>query len=224
MGMKQICTNGLRAGAMAALIALMAGIAGCDDKPEQAAEILEKPFDASKFRWPEFVEMLYQGNLEAAKAQTPDYVFMMLLYIKDINEFFSDPGMNAFHDPQCFAELYEPEMEARLSAFLWSEQIPKVLLEVMSLLLKDTREEDSLKVRYPFIATILGDLRDQIPKGRLDRLMYVTKMRSILRDNAKKDALTLFVGYRCSSKVTQAVYKNAVRFVEMEPLAGSTQQ
>ncbi|MDG4555822.1 MAG: hypothetical protein P9F19_00280 [Candidatus Contendobacter sp.] len=70
------------------------------------------------------------------------------------------------------------------------------------------------------MTSILGSLRDRIPQGRLQRLAFVAGLRQIFRDRAKKDALTLFSDYGCESPVTRAVYKNAVHFVEMEPLKG----
>ncbi len=220
MGTNKISSKGLRAGVMAASIALMVGITGCDDKPEQTVEVKEKPFDANEFRWPEFIQMLYEGNLEAARQESADVILLEFLYLNDINEFFSDPGMNAFFDSRCFSDLYEPEMKAKLTALLWGDQIPKSFLNLISLLMERDRQNDiSLETRYPFLASILNDLREQIPQGRLERLMYVANIRSIFRDFAKKDAMMLFNKYGCDSEVTRAVYTNAARFVGINKIA-----
>lgn len=225
MGIKQICTNGLRAGAMAALIALMAGIAGCDDKPEQAVAAQERAFDIEDFQWKEFIQALYTADFEAAKAQSSDQVFLMLLYLKDMNEVFSDPTMSAFFgsSSKCFTQLYEPKLNAMLEAVVWGEQVPKLLLEILSLAREAGAANGAdFNERYPFLASILGNLRDQIPQGRLQQLAFVVRLRQILRDRAKKDALTLFSDYGCENPVTRAVYKNAVHFAEMEPLKASS--
>lgn len=194
-------------------------ISGCDKNQEQAQKSQEMQFDPTEFQWPEFIKDLYEGNLESARKQPSDIVFLMLLYLKDMNEVFGDSGMMIFLGEQCFTNLYEPTMQSKLEAVVWGEQLPKIFIEIVSLMFKENNvnSKSSFEKRYPQLATILGDLQSQIPKGRLERLMYVKNMRSIFRDRARKDALILFTKYKCDSRVTQTIYKNAVRFVNMEP-------
>jgi len=222
MVIKQICTKGLRAAAMAASIALMVGgITGCDNPQAQTAAAQERAFDIEDFQWKEFIQALHAADFETAKAQSSDQVFLMLLYLKDMNEVFSDPTMSAFFgdSKKCFTQLYDPKLNAMLDAMVWGKQIPKIIYEVISLMKNQgTNTGEFFEDQYPFLGTILGNLRDQIPKGRLEQLAFVIRLREIFRDRAKKDALTLFTEYGCESQVTHAVYKNAVHFVEMEPL------
>ncbi|MBK8271327.1 MAG: hypothetical protein IPK83_24605 [Planctomycetes bacterium] len=135
MGTNQISSKGLRAGAMAASIALMACIGGCDNQQKQAVEVQARTFDVEDFQWKEFIQALYTADFESAKAQSSDQVFLMLLYLKDMNEVFSDPTMSAFFgsSSKCFTQLYEPKLNAMLEAVVWGEQIPKLLLEVLAL-------------------------------------------------------------------------------------------
>lgn len=225
MGTNQISSKGLRAGAMAASIALMACIGGCDNQQKQAVEVQARTFDVEDFQWKEFIQALYTADFESAKAQSSDQVFLMLLYLKDMNEVFSDPTMSAFFgsSSKCFTQLYEPKLNAMLEAVVWGEQIPKLLLEVLALAREvETANEATFKEKYPFLGSILGNLRDQIPQGRLQQLAFVVNLRQIFRDRAKKDALTLFSDYGCENPVTHTVYKNAVHFVEMKPLKASS--
>ncbi|MFO1419590.1 MAG: hypothetical protein U1F59_01260 [Candidatus Competibacteraceae bacterium] len=223
MGIKQICTSGFRTGAMAVSIVLMTCIVGCDNRQEQAVAVRERAFDIGDFQWKEFIQTLYTADFETAMAQSSDQVFLMLLYLKDMNEVFSDPTMSAFfgNGSKCFTQLYEPKLNAMLEAVVWGEQVPKIFLEVFSLLKEpEVANGANFNENYPFLASILGSLRDQIPQGRLQRLAFVVGLRQIFRDRAKKDALTLFSDYGCENPVTRAIYKNAVHFVEMEPLKG----
>ncbi|MDG4555823.1 MAG: hypothetical protein P9F19_00285 [Candidatus Contendobacter sp.] len=136
MGIKQICTNGFRTGAMAVSIALMTGIAGCDNRQEQAIAVQERAFNIEDFQWKELIQALYTADFETARAQSLDQVFLMLLYLKDMNEVFSDPTMSVFfgNDGKCFTQLYEPRLNAMLEAVAWGEQVPRIFLEVLSLL------------------------------------------------------------------------------------------
>lgn len=225
MGLKQICTKGFRTSAMVALIALMVGVTGCDKPQTQTAAAQERAFDIEDFQWKEFIQALHAADFASIKAQSSDQVFLMLLYLKDMNEVFSDPTMSAFFgdSKKCFTQLYDPKLNAMLDAMVWGEQIPKIIYEVISLMKNQgTNTGESFEDQYPFLGTILGNLRDQVPKGRLEQLAFVIRLREIFRDRAKKDALTLFSDYGCEHSVTRAVYKNAVHFVEMEPLKASS--
>jgi hypothetical protein len=212
---------GLTVGALIALIVPMVGIVGCNDPQAQAVAAQERAFDIEDFQWKEFIQALYSADFENAKTQSSDQVFLMLLYLKDMNGVFSDPTMSAFFagDGKCFTQLYEPKLNAMLEAVVWGEQVPKILLEILSLSVKSASANRSdFNAKYPFLGSILGNLREQIPQGRLQQLAFVVRLRQILRDRAKKDALTLFSDYGCENSVTRAVYKNAVHFAEMEPL------
>jgi hypothetical protein len=213
--------SGLKAGAMAAALVLMAFNAGCDNRQAQAVAVQERAFDAADFQWPEFIQALYTADLENARTQSVDQVFLMVQYVKFMNETFGDPTMSAFFgdSPACFTRLYEPRLNAMLDAMLWGEQLPRIFLEIMALLADPKANGGAeFEAKFPFLASIIGNLREQLPRGRLEQLAAARRLWEIFQDRARKDALMLFTEYGCASPVTQAVYQNAVRFVEMEPL------
>lgn len=171
-------------------------------------------FHAEDFTWPELLERLEKGQLEHILDQEADWAWLTVMYLRDMNELFADPDMNMFIDPLCFSRIYKPELTSKLEAVMWSSVWPKALSDLAEVLLNQTDSSTTFRQKYPYIATVLGEIRDEVPSGTLDRLFYVKNLRQIFRDRARKDARTLMTVYKCQSgEVTERIYNNAYRLV-----------
>lgn len=174
-------------------------------------------FHAADFTWPELLERLEKGQLSHILDQEADWAWLTVMYLQDMNELFADPDMNMFIDPLCFSRIYKPEMTSKLQAVMWSSVGPKALGDLAEILLNQTDSSATFRLKYPYIATVLGDIRDEVPSGTLDRLFYVKNLRQIFRDRARKDARTLMTVYKCQSgEVTERIYNNAYRLVSSQ--------
>ena len=171
-------------------------------------------FHAEDFTWPELLERLEKGQLDQILDQEADWAWLAVLYLHDLNELFADPDMNMFIDPLCFSRIYKPELTSKLQAVMWSSVAPKAVGDLAEILLNQTDSSATFRQKYPYIATVLGEIRDEVPSGTLDRLFYVKNLRQIFRDRARKDARTLQTLYKCQSgEVTERIYNNAYRLV-----------
>lgn len=205
-------------------LALCGGLflGGCSNStPEtpsaQAASVpvLEvQRFHAEDFTWPELLERLEKGQLSQILDQESDWVWLTIMYLHDLNELFADADMSMFIDPLCFSRIYKPEMTSKLQAVMWTSVAPKAVGDLAEILLNQTDSSATFRQKYPYIATVLGEIRDEVPSGTLDRLFYVKNLRQIFRDRARKDARTLMTLYKCQSgEVSERIYNNAYRLV-----------
>ncbi|HMS82561.1 MAG TPA: hypothetical protein PKD12_02795 [Nitrospira sp.] len=219
-------TSTWRAGWVSGLgLALCSGLflGGCSNNtPEtpsaQAAvpvSVIEvQRFHAADFTWPELLERLEKGQLAHILDQESDWVWLTVMYLHDLNELFADPDMNMFIDPLCFSRVYRPEMTTKLEAVMWSSVAPKAVGDLAEIMLNQTDSAATFRQKYPYVATVLGEIRDEVPSGTLDRLFYVKNLRQIFRDRARKDARTLMTVYKCQSgEVTERIYNNAYKLV-----------
>ncbi len=171
-------------------------------------------FHAEDFTWPELLQRLDAGQLDHILDQEADWGWLTVMYLRDVNELFADPDMNMFIDPLCFSRIYKPEMTTKLESVMWSSVAPKAVGDLAKIIFNQTDSAAMFRQKYPYVATVLGDVREEVPSGTLDRLFYVKNLRQIFRDRARKDARTLMTVYRCQSgEVTERIYNNAYRLV-----------
>ena len=179
-------------------------------------------FRAEDFTWPELLERLEKGQLDQILDQQSDWAWLSVMYLHDLNELFADPDMSMFIDPLCFSRVYRPELTTKLEAVLWSRLAPKAVGDLAEIILNQTDSAATFRQKYPYVATVLGEIRDEVPSGTLDRLFYVKNLRQIFRDRARKDARTLMAVYKCSEPngVTERIYNNAFKLVSQYRLRG----
>lgn len=173
----------------------------------------DRKFNASDFKWPTLIESLYSGTLEK-KINTDESAFI-LYYIKSINEVFGDSDMKIFIGSECFTNIYDAEMDARLQSMFWLQIIPKAIKELGSVMTeKDKTLTEAMSTRYPMLTSAVQDITKKVPTGEYDRLFILANLPKILNTKAHQDALVLFTAYGCSSPVTIRIYSNAVAFVK----------
>ena len=170
-------------------------------------------FNADDFQWPELLTLLESGKTDQILNEEPDWVLLTLLYLKHMNDLFSDPDMNMFLDPRCFNHIYNPEMETKLESVLLSGVIPRIFNDLSSFFNEDISSED-LKTKYPYVAKVLKDITTQLPTGTFARILYVKNLNEIFQKRAEKDARILMTEYQCSKNgLTDRIYKNAYQLV-----------
>jgi len=187
-----------------------------------AAAAAESPrvFRAADFKWPVLIESLHNGTLESAV--NADEAVFILYYLQSLNEVFGDSEMKVFLSAQCFTDLHDAEMEARLQSMFWLRILPQAMGDLGGVLSeKNTSLSDSMARRYPMLANITRDLSRDVSTGAFDRLFILGNLPKILKTKAHQDALILFTNYGCSSEVTTRVYKNAVNFVKARAAAAN---
>lgn len=215
-------TSNWQSGWAGALCLVLCGglfISGCSNStPETpsaraAQPVVEAmPFRATDFQWPQLLERLDRGEVAHILDQEADWMWLTLMYLHDFNELFSDPDLNMFIDPLCYSRVYKPEFATALETVMLSGLLPKMLSDVVQLVLSES--DTNFQTRYPYVAQVLSEIREEVPSGTFDRLLYVKNLRQIFRDRAKKDARTLQAVYRCDAGgVTDRIYQNAYRLV-----------
>lgn len=173
-----------------------------------------RSFVASDFKWPALMKGLNDGTMKGA-AKTDEAVFI-LYYLKEFNGVFADPDTKVLLGSACFAQVYNAEMDARLQAVFWTKALPKAVFELASLLTGAGPTPQALREHYPVFASVLDDLAQELPAGKLDRLFLLANLPKILQARARQDALTLFNDglYGCRHEVTRRIYANAFDLVK----------
>lgn len=207
-------------GAVAAIAIAVAAYLALKPANGELDEPETRPFTASDFKWPALIKHLHKGSLKGAMS-TDEAVFV-LYYLKEMNEVFGDPDMKVFIDAQCFTQVFDSEMSARLLSMFWTQVLPKALWELAALIKEDRGIAEAMRARYPLLSGVIEDLTRDSPKGTMDRLFILGNLPRILQAKARQDALTLFSSYGCDSTVTRRTYSNAVLFVRAYETAITT--
>ena len=173
--------------------------------------ITAREFEASDFKWPELIESLNNGTLDN-DVGTDESIFI-LYYIKELNDIFADTITQAFIGPDCYTDVYNAEMDAKLKTMFFLTILPKALKEMGAAAFGGEGSMQALSARYPIMKGYLEDISEQAGDDKLKRLAMLYQLPKILSNKAKQDAITLITKYQCSNDVTKSVYKNAYSYV-----------
>lgn len=182
------------------------------DQAGQAVAPREVSLDS--FQWPWLLQVLDGGDMESALQGASDGAVFAVLYIKDMNAYIKENHI--FLEGQCFTEVYESQLDTKLTAILIADVVPTVLSDLGSMLIGGDYDTKSIKERWPIAGSLIKGVVDQAPSGAFERVLFTMNIRDIFRDQAHQDVAVLMDAFGCGPDTpTRRIFKNAYSFVDI---------